>query len=231
MNKKGRARARRKPVQSPALNRAAEQSASLSNSVLQLQAAAGNRAVRGLVAQLDLLAGDPHPGQQVGAESPTPDERGYLIAASPPSRTGGKRLPAQLRAEMESSFGAGFSNVKVHENQKIAKDLNAQAITVGNDIYFAPGRFQSHSGGGRQVIAHELTHVVQQRSARVKAPQGEGLPVNTDGTLENEARRLGRHASWRLPVKVRGAKDIVRRPIEITAQAKVSNTQQGSSPA
>lgn len=190
------------------------------DSVLQLQASAGNRAVRGLVAQRDLLAGEPVPGTQIAAESPSPQDRGYVVVgAPPPTRVGGKGLPVQLQSEMEQTFGAGFDNVMIHENEDMSEELQSQAFTVGNDIYFQAGRYQPYSGSGRQVLAHELTHVMQQRSGRVRAPRGNGVPVNTDRALEAEAERDGRHAAWRLPVHVKGSGKAVRKPVDMAAQA------------
>ena len=72
------------------------------------------------------------------------------------------RLPKPLRAEMEKALGADFSNIKVMESQ--LPTLNgSRAFAYGNEIHFAPGQFDPHSNEGRQMIAHELTHVVQQR--------------------------------------------------------------------
>jgi hypothetical protein len=66
---------------------------------------------------------------------------------------------------MESRFGADFSNVKIHTGSyatQLSKDLNAQAFTVGNDVYFNEGKYQPESSEGKHLLAHELTHVIQQ---------------------------------------------------------------------
>ncbi len=66
---------------------------------------------------------------------------------------------------MESRFGFDFSLVRAHEDgvaQQSARDVNAHAYTVGNDIVFAEGRFAPGTRDGRRLLAHELTHVVQQ---------------------------------------------------------------------
>ncbi len=197
---------------------------------MQLQAAAGNRAVRGLIAQRDLEAGEPVPEQQPLADAPSPQDRGYVMEGIvPPSRVGGKRLPVQLRKEMEQSFSAGFDNVRIHENEELAEHLHSQAFTMGNDIFFKGGRYQPHSGSGRQVVAHELTHVMQQRAGRVRAPEGDGMPVSTDDALEAEADRDGRHAAWRMPVKVKGARNVVRKPAQVTAQASKAQSPRRAS--
>ncbi len=66
---------------------------------------------------------------------------------------------------MESTFGAGFGGVKVHTDTQAVqmnKDLNAQAFTHGSDIYFNEGKYDDNSSEGQHLLAHELTHVVQQ---------------------------------------------------------------------
>jgi len=80
----------------------------------------------------------------------------------------GRPLGDALRQDMEPRFGHDFSSVRVHADAQAAasaRDVNARAYTVGDDIVFAPGRFAESTHDGRQLIAHELTHVVQQRGA------------------------------------------------------------------
>ncbi len=81
------------------------------------------------------------------------------------SRGGGQPLPEQARTGMESGFGEDFSGVRVHhdaEADALARDLDARAFTVGNDVYFAQGAYDPDSSSGQHLLAHELTHVVQQ---------------------------------------------------------------------
>jgi hypothetical protein len=66
---------------------------------------------------------------------------------------------------MEGSFGADFSGVRIHADQRadsLNRSLNARAFTTGNDIFFKQGEYKPDSGGGQKLLAHELTHVVQQ---------------------------------------------------------------------
>ncbi len=66
---------------------------------------------------------------------------------------------------MESSFGTDFSGVRIHNDSssvQMNKDLQAQAFTNGSDIYFNSGKYDTNSKGGKHLLAHELTHVVQQ---------------------------------------------------------------------
>jgi hypothetical protein len=83
------------------------------------------------------------------------------------SMAGGSPLPPGVRGFMEPRFRADFSNVKVHTGEKAARlsaGLNAQAFTVGNHVFFGRDRFRPESGEGRELIAHELTHTIQQGS-------------------------------------------------------------------
>lgn len=82
-------------------------------------------------------------------------------------RSAGEPLPAQVRAFMESRFGYDFGQVRVHADNvaaESAREINAAAYTVGQDIAFDHGRFQPHMSSGRRLLAHELTHVIQQTS-------------------------------------------------------------------
>lgn len=87
-------------------------------------------------------------------------ERGILA-----SRGIGQPMPTALRSRMESSFGADFSGVRLHTGstaETMSSDLNAKAFTYGNDIYFNRGQYSPDTTAGQHLIAHELTHVVQQ---------------------------------------------------------------------
>lgn len=77
----------------------------------------------------------------------------------------GQPLDASTRAFFESRFGHDFSQVRVHTDERAeqsARDVNAHAYTVGHDIVFGPGKFSPATQEGRRLLAHELTHVVQQ---------------------------------------------------------------------
>ena len=106
---------------------------------------------------------------------------------------GGSPLPAPLQAKMEGSFGADFSDVRVHQGGE-AEQLGARAFARGSDLHFAPGQYDPSSAGGQALIGHELTHVVQQRAGRV-ATQGKDGPINNDPGLEGEADQMGARAA------------------------------------
>jgi hypothetical protein len=83
------------------------------------------------------------------------------------SKGSGNPLPQNTQTFMKSKFGTDFKEVRVHTDTnavQLSKELNAQAFTVGRDIYFNTGKYDLQSSQGKHLLAHELTHVVQQQS-------------------------------------------------------------------
>lgn len=83
------------------------------------------------------------------------------------SKGGGTKLPSRTRNEMGASFDADFSGVNIHTDTRAAEmndQLHAHAFTHGKDIYFNRGKFDPNSSSGKHLLAHELTHVIQQQS-------------------------------------------------------------------
>ncbi|HEY4112027.1 MAG TPA: DUF4157 domain-containing protein [Puia sp.] len=77
----------------------------------------------------------------------------------------GSSLPPTVLTEMNHAFGMDFCHVRVHydaASAALCKELNAAAFTHGQDIYFGEGMYNPHSEEGKKLLAHELTHVVQQ---------------------------------------------------------------------
>jgi hypothetical protein len=91
---------------------------------------------------------------------------------------------------METAFGADFSDVRVHIGHEVSS-LGAIAYTWGTNIHFAPGQYNPHTIQGQKLLGHELWHVVQQKSGRVKNPFGGSVAVVQDHALEAEADRMG----------------------------------------
>lgn len=85
-------------------------------------------------------------------------------------------LPQSLQHQFETQFGQDFSEVRVHQDSQAtvaARAVGARAFTIGNNIFFAHGEYNPHSSSGKELIAHELTHVVQQRQGqKTDVPQG-----------------------------------------------------------
>jgi hypothetical protein len=83
----------------------------------------------------------------------------------------GQSLPNPTKTEMESSFGADFSGVRLHTGSyaiQMNRQINAHAFTHGQDIYFNEGRFSPSTREGKHLLAHELTHTLQQSGSRIQ---------------------------------------------------------------
>jgi hypothetical protein len=145
--------------------------------LLHLQRVAGNAGVAGLVAQR--RAGGDDEG---GDGSPVHD----VVSSQ------GSPLEPGVRREMESAVGHDFGDVEVHTDTRAAdsaRSVQAHAYTVGNHIVFGEGRFRPDTDEGKHTLAHELTHVVQQRQGPVDGtPAAGGIRVSDPGDrFEREA--------------------------------------------
>lgn len=106
--------------------------------------------------------------------------------------SGGSPLDAGVREDMEGRFGQDFSDVRVHTGSQAhdsAKSVNAHAYTVGSNIVFQRDKYDPSSESGKHMLAHELTHVVQQRSGPVDGTDnGDGVKVSSPSDrFEREA--------------------------------------------
>jgi hypothetical protein len=93
------------------------------------------------------------------------------------SKGGGAPMDSGTRRNMESAFGADFSGVRIHNDsnaKKMSNELGAQAFTHGNDIYFNEGKYDPNSSSGAHLLAHELTHTVQQGASVQKKDKEDG---------------------------------------------------------
>jgi hypothetical protein len=111
--------------------------------------------------------GGEDPIQTERASGQTPQVDHSLEAQIHHLRGGGQSLPAPARAFFESRFGYDFSHVRLHTDSKAveaARSVNAKAFTIGKDVVFGAGEYSPETLGGRQLLAHELTHVIQQQS-------------------------------------------------------------------
>lgn len=101
------------------------------------------------------------------------------------AESAGQGLPDDVRTGMEASFGADFSQVQVHTDtaaQAAASELNANAFTSGNDVFFGAGQYNPGEPDGQELLAHELTHVAQGG-----APGGPTTVSQPGDTAEKEA--------------------------------------------
>ncbi len=145
--------------------------------LLRLQRTLGNRQVQRKLAF----------GRQADGEArvaPTVEE---TIEST---RGGGQPLDSQVRARMEQAFGFDFGGVRTHTDataHELNRSVSARAFTTGQDIFFGEGTYDPVSSSGRELLAHELTHVVQQSSPQVQRKLTVGDP---DDQYEQEADRV-----------------------------------------
>jgi len=139
----------------------------------------------GAVQKMDAPKEEEKPGAVQKMDAPKEEEKAPVQAKSDapatvsPALSGqiesssgrGRQLPDKTRAQMEQGIGADFSGVNIHTDEKAAdmnRELGAQAFTHGQDIYFNNGKYNPDTSSGKRLLAHELTHVVQQNYAEKK---------------------------------------------------------------
>ncbi|GAA2261322.1 hypothetical protein GCM10010145_30690 [Streptomyces ruber] len=171
--------------------------------LLALQRAVGNRAVTAMLAERhgrddghthpgDRAHGEPEPAQRAAAGDHT-DEEPVRPAAHAVLRSAGRPLEAPLRTEMEARLGADFSRVRLHTGisaERSAQELGARAYTSGEHVVLGS------QGADKHTLAHELTHVIQQRQGPVSGTDsGGGLRVSDpsdrfERAAETNAKRV-----------------------------------------
>jgi hypothetical protein len=118
--------------------------------------------------------------------SETPEVTPDLEARIEGLRGGGRPLPESTRAFFESRFDQDFRQVRIHtdnEAAETAQALKARAFTVERDIVFASGQYVPEATAGKTLLAHELTHVLQQESAALVQQEVEQTSAPSDGTV------------------------------------------------
>lgn len=127
---------------------------------------------------LQRTAGNASVVQLLGADEEQPSPVHDVVG-----KGSGSPLDDGVRNDMEGRFGQDFSDVRVHTDAKAsesAESVGANAYTVGNDIVFRSGQFNAGSPVGQRTLAHELTHVVQQRSGPVDgSPAAGGIALSS----------------------------------------------------
>ncbi len=107
--------------------------------------------------------------------------------------SGGRPLEPEVREDMEGRLGHDFSDVRVHDDaaaHQSAQSVNAHAYTVGSNVVFQRDKYDPSSSDGKVMLAHELTHVVQQRSGPV-----DGTPASGGINVSDPSDRFEREAS------------------------------------
>ncbi|MFI5794646.1 DUF4157 domain-containing protein [Streptomyces sp. NPDC051677] len=136
-----------------------------------LQRAVGNSAV-GAMLQREQDEESPSASSTPSTSSPQRSPVHDVVGSG-----SGQTLGADVRSDMEARLGADFSDVRVHTGDaahESARSVGAHAYTVGNDVVFQRDAYDPSSHAGRTTLAHELTHVIQQRSGPVDGTTAPG---------------------------------------------------------
>jgi hypothetical protein len=137
------------------------------------------------------------PAQKKESDNPKveePDIEKDIIA----SKNAGKPMEDDVRKEMEQQFSKNFKNVRIHNDPmsyEMCRKINAQAFTHGSHIYFAEGKYNPQNTEGKRLLAHELTHVVQQgnevKRKMIQKTGESGGASDNESTVENEYKKTG----------------------------------------
>jgi hypothetical protein len=190
------------------------------NTLLHLQSQYGNQYVQRLInpqqrltVQPKLMLGEVDtPSEQEAEQASRAISRGRPLGAPPTpvngpvlpvtaqtesainqARGGGQPLPENNRTQMEQSLGTDLSAVRVHTDSRadsLNQALQAKAFTTGQDIFFRQGAYTPETTGGQQLLAHELTHVIQQISP-VSSPVVQRNPNDNDEAEEHDTTEIG----------------------------------------
>lgn len=151
--------------------------------IQRIQRDVGNRGVQRMLAQREGGAGGPF---EVDDET-----QGRINNL----RGSGQPLDVGIQQRMQDAMGYDFSGVNVHtsaEASSLSQALQAKAFTTGSDIFFNESAYQPHTADGQELLAHELTHVVQQGSGQVTGGGG-AMTVNAPGdSFEQQADAAAR---------------------------------------
>ncbi len=141
--------------------------------VAGLHHAIGNQAVQRLIAQRNA-----HGPTELDQETAGRIDR---------ARSGGQTLDRSVQEEMGEAMGYDFGGVRAHtspEADDLSRQLGAKAFTTGQDVFFRQGAYDPGSTAGQELIAHELTHVVQQGTGQVQG--GSRMTVNAPGDAHEQ---------------------------------------------
>jgi hypothetical protein len=154
-------------------------SSGMEQSLLRLQMNYGNQYVGRIL-------------RQVSSEGEPAQDMASIERSIDAARGGGHGMDHGTRTRMEGAFGADFSGVRIHTDTRsdnLNRSLSARAFTTGRDVFFRHGEYSPGSSSGRELLAHELTHVVQQNGDGIRRK----MTVSDPGDAhEIEANQMAR---------------------------------------
>ena len=168
------------------------QQPSLHRSVLRLQRQYGNRYVGRVL-------------RQAGASEQEGGGMDAIERSIDQARGGGQAMGHSTRARMEGAFGADFSGVRIHTDARadgLSQALSARAFATGRDLFFRQGEYNPGTSAGRELLAHELTHVVQQNGDGAQRKMTVSQPGDP---LEVEAEQMAQAVMQQEHAPIAGA--------------------------
>ncbi|HVF06822.1 MAG TPA: DUF4157 domain-containing protein, partial [Frankiaceae bacterium] len=155
-----------------------------------------------------------------------------LMGDAPPVQdvvaSGGQALDPDTRTDMEGRLGHDFGDVRVHTDDKApasAQAVNARAYTVGSHVVFQRSQYDPASDAGRMTLAHELTHVVQQRNGPV-----DGTDTGGGVRVSDPSDRFEREAVATAERAVAGPAPVAAAPAPVAAPAAVQRLEDDGAP-
>ncbi|WP_235693139.1 eCIS core domain-containing protein [Deinococcus aquaedulcis] len=140
-------------------------------------------------------------------------------------RGSGNPLPEAIQRHLERGLNHDLSRVRIHDDAEadhLAKGVHAVAFTTGSDIFFQRGRFNPNTQSGLELLAHEVTHTVQQSQGRV------GTGIDPDAGLEVEARTMGARLAQAMPSPKSLMPPAPHAPGAYTQKAALQRAQDGA---
>ena len=168
-----------------------------------------------------------NPALQRQGNSATSTDSNDISARLSSSRGGGTKLDTQTRSQMESSFGADFSTVRVHTDSsanQLSQDLGAKAFTHGSDIYFNKGQYNPGSRDGQHLLAHELTHTVQQGATVQRKPVSDDLEAKSAQSLSPNAHAIQAQAIATSPTAANSIRRFTPKSLQQQANQSLTST-------
>ena len=158
--------------------------------------------------------------ETVQAKSRSPSVQLNLEQRLATQKGKGQPLSAEVRAFMEPRFGVDLGGVRVHtggEAVQLTQALKAQAFTHGQDVYFGAGKYDPGTDAGKRLLAHELTHVVQQSGGRLQRRAAQVVSLSTTPEMmlqrlmtREEVEERGGSPSWKAKIARSSYKRILK---------------------
>ena len=173
----------------------------------------------------------PVEGERIDQSGGGPGRLDHEVARAIDEQRGrGRELDTDARATLESGLGEDFSDVRIHDDagaHALSKAVSAEAFTTGSDVFFQSGRYDPGSSEGQKLLAHELTHVAQQRGA---SPTSEMTVSDPGDASEVEAKAVADQVSSAQPSASPTSATVSRAEEEELQMSRVDRAEEEEEP-